>query len=189
MPNYCREQGAQGCRIWYRGRLRGHYRARPRSCRSYFEATCGNGCSDRQLDVDDLAVLRVCKQFVNGFTAPNVIVNTSRHGGRSDGVITVASGVRGALSWAVMHELGTSSAASQTNTTERPTARGSAASAASSAARRSPGTSWPSGGGSSPRRWPPMPGILGWMRFPPPGRWRAWPRSPPGGASRSLGSR
>jgi hypothetical protein len=74
--------------------------------RTFFNATYGIGCSDRQIDLDDLAVLRICEQFISGYTVPVVIVNSSRHGGRSGKVITVASGVKGALSWAVMHELG-----------------------------------------------------------------------------------
>jgi hypothetical protein len=74
---------------------------------TFFDATYGTGCAQRDLTVNNIAVITVVSQFINGDTARVVIVNSSEHGGHDDfGVITVASGVKGALSWAVMHELG-----------------------------------------------------------------------------------
>src|SRR5262245_39738598 len=34
--------------------------------RTFFDATYGTGCSERVLNVDDRAVLRVCGQFIDG---------------------------------------------------------------------------------------------------------------------------
>jgi hypothetical protein len=76
------------------------------TARTFFDASFGKTCHERLLEVNDRAVLKVCKQFVTGYTAPIVIVNAPQYGGSSGDAITFSVGVGKFLARAAMHELG-----------------------------------------------------------------------------------
>ena len=74
--------------------------------RTFFDATFGTGCSERQLQVDDRAVLKFCNTHIAEHSAAIVIVNSQEHGGSSGDVIALSAGIPGSKAWGVMHELG-----------------------------------------------------------------------------------